>query len=544
MYLLIILLPLLSSLILSFSGRYLGREGGSFISVFLLVCSWLCALFIFVEVCFFKNVTSIKLYQWLLLDIYSVNIGLLFDNLSSAMIVVVTTISMLVHLYSTAYMSHDPYLVRFMSYLSLFTFCMLILVTADNFVQLFIGWEGVGLCSYFLINFWFTRILANKAALKAMIMNRIADVFFTISILLIFLTFKTTDFIIVFNLIPFITESNYSFLGYDLPKISLIAFFLFVGAVGKSAQIGLHTWLPDAMEGPTPVSSLLHAATMVTAGVFLIIRCSIIFEYSEFVLILLVFFGGVTALFAGIVAIFQYDLKKIIAYSTCSQLGYMFFSCGLSNYYIAFFHLWNHAFFKALLFLSAGSVIHAFFDEQDMRRLGRFREFLPFTYICFWIGSLAIMGFPFLTGFYSKDLILEFAYSRFIIDSNFIYFLGLTSAICTAIYSIRLLYFVFFYKKTANGFRVFYHVIHWFNVECAWQMFIAMFVLAIFSIVIGYISAELFLGLGHYFWQDSIYVLPTHFSFIDTEFIHPLIKNLPVLLSLSAMYLTLLFLCM
>lgn len=539
MYLLILLLPLLSSVILSLSGRYIGREGAAFISVFLLICSWICALFIFIEVCLFRNITSIKIYQWLLLDIYSINIGLLFDNLSSTMIVVVTTISMLVHLYSTAYMSHDPYLVRFMSYLSLFTFCMLILVTADNFLQLFVGWEGVGLCSYLLINFWFTRLLANKAALKAMIMNRIADVFFTISILLILLIFKTTNFVIVFNLIPFIADSSYNFLGFVFPKISLIAFFLFVGAIGKSAQIGLHTWLPDAMEGPTPVSSLLHAATMVTAGVFLIIRCSIIFEYSELVLALLIFFGGVTALFAGIVAIFQYDLKKIIAYSTCSQLGYMFFSCGLSNYYVAFFHLWNHAFFKALLFLSAGAVIHAFFDEQDMRRLGRFREFLPFTYICFWIGSLAIMGFPFLTGFYSKDLILEFAYSRFIIDSNFIYFLGLTAAICTAIYSIRLLYYVFFYKKFGNGPRVLYHLICSFEIEASWQMFISMFILAILSVSIGYVSSELLLGIGQLYWQDSIFVLPSHYSPMDTEFVHPFIKNLPVLLSLSAMYLTL-----
>lgn len=360
------------------------------------------------------------------------------------MIIVVTSISMLVHLYSTAYMSHDPYILRFMSYLSSFTFCMLLLVTSSNYVQLFIGWEGVGLCSYLLINFWFTRILANKAALKAMIVNRIADVFFILAILIIFLTFKTTDFKVVFTLVPFISNELYVFLGYECLKINIIAFFLFIGAIGKSAQFGLHTWLPDAMEGPTPVSSLLHAATMVTAGVFLILRSSLIFEYSELALNLLVLIGGITALFAGIISISSYDIKKIIAYSTCSQLGYMFFICGLSNYPLAFFHLWNHAFFKALLFLSAGSLIHGFFDEQDMRRMGRLRDILPFTYICFIIGSLAIMGFPFLTGFYSKDLILEFAYSRYIVNALFVYFLGLMAAVCTAIYSIRLLYFVFF----------------------------------------------------------------------------------------------------
>lgn len=372
-------------------------------------------------------------------------------------------------------------------------------------------------------------------------MNRIADVFFIIAILLIFLHFKTTEFIIVFNLIPFISEALVSFLGYTVYLINLIAFFLFLGAMGKSAQIGLHTWLPDAMEGPTPVSSLLHAATMVTAGVFPIIRCSIIFEYSELLLNLLILFGGVTALFAGIVAIFQYDVKKIIAYSTCSQLGYMFFSCGLSNHYIAFFHLWNHAFFKALLFLSAGSLIHAFFDEQDMRYMGRLKETLPFTYICFCIGSLAIMGFPFLTGFYSKDLILEFAFSRFIINASFIHFLGLASAICTAVYSYRLLFFIFFAIKSQNGFYIYYKVLPKCSIECGWQMFIPMFFLSICSIFVGYIFSDLMLGVGQIFWHDSIYVLPKHFFFIETEFIQPWIKNLPVLLSFTFIIITYFF---
>lgn len=262
MYILVLSLPLLSCALLSLSGRFIGREGSAVLSVSLLICTWVIALFIFVEVGLYQQITSIKLYSWLLLDIYSVHFGLLFDVLSSAMIVVVTTISMFVHLYSTAYMSHDPHLTRFMSYLSLFTFCMLVFVTADNYVQLFIGWEGVGLCSYLLINFWYTRLLANKAALKAMIMNRIADVFFIIAIILLLLTFKTTDCIIIFSLIPFIASETYMFLGFMFTKLSLIAFFLFIGAIGKSAQIGLHTWLPDAMEGPTPVSSLLHAATM------------------------------------------------------------------------------------------------------------------------------------------------------------------------------------------------------------------------------------------------------------------------------------------
>jgi len=538
MYILILFLPLLSSILSGFFGFYFSRQGSAFISTFCLILTWLLALFIFYEVCLCHSIVSIHIYNWILIQLYTIELGLLFDTLTSSMLIVVTTISMLVHLYSTAYMSHDPHLSRFMSYLSLFTFFMLILVTSSNFIQLFVGWEGVGLCSYLLINFWFTRILANKAALKAMIMNRIADVFFIISILIIFLTFKTTDYNIIFNIIPFIIKENYIIMNSSFNIITIIAFFLFIGAIGKSAQIGLHTWLPDAMEGPTPVSSLLHAATMVTAGVFLIIRCSIIFEYSESILILLIIFGGVTSIFAGIIAICVYDLKKIIAYSTCSQLGYMFFSCGLSNYYIAFFHLFNHAFFKALLFLSAGSLIHAFFDEQDMRRMGQLENSLPFTYICFIIGSLAIMGFPFLTGFYSKDLILEFAYSRFIIDSNFIYFLGITSAIFTSIYSIRLIFLVFSSYKESSGFYTIYKFLSNHEVEAPWQMFISMFVLAISSIFIGFIFSDIFLGNGQYFWSNSIIVLPCHFYFIDIEFIHPLIKNLPVILSLIALLFT------
>jgi proton-translocating NADH-quinone oxidoreductase chain L len=349
------------------------------------------------------------------LDIYVIECGLLFDGLTCSMLIIVTGISMFVHIYSIGYMSHDPHLPRFMSYLSLFTFFMLLLVTSDNYVQMFIGWEGVGLCSFLLINFWYTRLLANKAALKAMIMNRIADVFFIFGIILIFLTFKTTDFLIVSNLVYLIKDSTYMIFGCTVYKVSLISFFLFIGGVGKSAQLGLHTWLPDAMEGPTPVSSLLHAATMVTAGVFLLIRSSFFFEFSNSILILVALIGGFTAFFSAIIGVFQFDVKKIIAYSTCSQLGYMFFSCGLSNYQIAIFHLVNHAFFKALLFLSAGAIIHAVFDEQDMRRLGGLVKLLPFTYFAVFVGSLAIMGFPFLTGFYSKDLILELAYSRYMV---------------------------------------------------------------------------------------------------------------------------------
>jgi NADH:ubiquinone oxidoreductase subunit 5 (subunit L)/multisubunit Na+/H+ antiporter MnhA subunit len=283
-----------------------------------------------------------------------------------------------------------------------------------------------------------------------MIMNRIADVIFMLAPILILLQFKTTDYITVFTLIPVMYLEVMTVFGYPVYVISLCCFFIFIGGIGKSAQLGFHTWLPDAMEGPTPVSALLHAATMVTAGVFVVIRCSFIFEYCENILNILVLLGGITSIYAGLVAIFVFDIKKVIAYSTTSQLGYMFLTCGLSGYMLSFFHLFNHAFFKALLFLSAGVVIHALLNEQDMRRMGGLRIFLPFTFMCFIIGSLAIMGFPFLTGFYSKDLILELAYSRYIIDALFVYFLSLMSAICTAIYSLRLICLTFLTTSVIN----------------------------------------------------------------------------------------------
>jgi len=407
MYILILIFPLIGFLLPGAFGRYFGREGSAYLSTLSLFLTLILSIIFFYEICLCKSVINIKLYSWILLDIYSIDIGFLFDTVSVTMIFVISTISFFVHLYSIIYMSHDPYICRFMSYLSLFTFFMLVLVTADNYLQLFVGWEGVGLCSYLLINFWYTRILANKASLKAMVMNRIADVFFILGIILLFLLFKTTDYILIFNLLPYIYDDNMYFLNLFIKKIDLIAFLLFIGSIGKSAQIGFHTWLPDAMEGPTPVSALLHAATMVTAGVFLVIRSSLIFEYSSKILVLLILFGTITALFSSMIATFQYDIKKIIAYSTCSQLGYMFFSCGLSNYNVAFFHLFNHAFFKSLLFLSAGVLIHSLFDEQDIRKMGNLANILNFVYLAILIGSLAILGFPFLSGFYSKDLILD-----------------------------------------------------------------------------------------------------------------------------------------
>jgi len=327
---------------------------------------------------------------------------------------------------------------------------MLILITANNFLQMFVGWEGVGLSSYLLINFWFTRIQANKAAIKAMLVNRVGDFAILLAIFSIYFIFNTLDYEVIFTLVPLVL--NYSVvIGFlKLPLLDLICILLFIGAMGKSAQLGLHTWLPDAMEGPTPVSALIHAATMVTAGVFLLARCSFIFEFSPVALNFVTFIGSLTAFFAATTGLFQNDMKKVIAYSTCSQLGYMIFSCGLSSYEVGVFHLSNHAFFKALLFLGAGSVIHAVNDEQDMRKLGGLQKLLPFSYAIMLIGSLALMGFPFLTGFYSKDIILEIAYAKFTFLSHFAYTLGTLAAFCTAFYSIRLLFLVFLAEPNGN----------------------------------------------------------------------------------------------
>jgi len=340
-------------------------------------------------------------------------------------------------------MEHDPHLPRFMSYLSLFTFFMLILITANNFLQMFVGWEGVGLSSYLLINFWFTRIQANKAAIKAMLVNRIGDFALLLAIFTIYFIFNTLDYDIIFCLVPLAIKYQIWVGGFTFSIIDTICILLFIGCMGKSAQLGLHTWLPDAMEGPTPVSALIHAATMVTAGVFLITRCSFLFEFSTLTLNLIVFIGSTTSFFAATTGLFQNDIKKVIAYSTCSQLGYMIFACGLSSYEVAIFHLSNHAFFKALLFLGAGSIIHSMSDEQDMRRMGGLRKLLPFSYAIMLIGSLALMGFPFLSGFYSKDIILEIASIKYTNFGQFSAILGTLSAFCTAFYSIRLLFFSF-----------------------------------------------------------------------------------------------------
>jgi NADH-ubiquinone oxidoreductase chain 5 len=527
MYLIIVFLPFFSFISAGMFGRLIGSVGSAILTVSWLFLTFLCSLYAFYEVGFCKSPVYIKLTSWIDCELLNIDWGFMFDPLTVVMCCVVTFISFLVHLYSTEYMSHDPHLPRFMSYLSLFTFFMLILVTADNYVQMFVGWEGVGLCSYLLINFWFTRIQANKAAIKAMVVNRVGDFGLALGILTIFSKYKAVDYCTVFSLTPFYLNDTFYFLNIPVNYLTLIGTLLFVGAVGKSAQLGLHTWLPDAMEGPTPVSALIHAATMVTAGVFLIARSSAIFEFAPTVLTIITILGACTAFFAATTGLLQNDLKKVIAYSTCSQLGYMVFACGLSNYSVGIFHLSNHAFFKALLFLSAGSVIHAVSDEQDMRKMGGLRNLIPFTYSIMLIGSLALMGFPFLTGFYSKDVILEVAYGKFSSSGHFSYFLGTLGAFLTAFYSMRLLYLTFLSKPNI------YKSVIFSAKESSYQINISLLILTIPSIFIGFYAKDMFIGLGTNFWCNSIFVLPENMNRIDSEFIKQTYKLLPVILSLT-----------
>jgi len=526
MYLIILLLPFLGSISAGLFGRKLGSNGSAILTTTCLILTFLCSFFAFYEVALLGCCVYIKLITWIDSEVLNVDWGFMFDSLTAVMCVVVTFVSSLVHLYSTEYMSHDPHLSRFMSYLSLFTFFMLVLITADNFVQMFVGWEGVGLCSFLLINFWFTRIQANKAAIKAMVLNRIGDFGLVLGILIIFLNYKAVDYATVFSITPLIINNSINFLSCNLNILTVVGAFLFIGAVGKSAQLGLHTWLPDAMEGPTPVSALIHAATMVTAGVFLIARCSPVYEYATNVLEIISLFGAGTSFFAATVGLLQNDLKRVIAYSTCSQLGYMIFACGLSNYSVGIFHLANHAFFKALLFLGAGSVIHAVADEQDMRKMGGLRYLVPFTYSMMTIGSLALIGFPFLTGFYSKDLILEVAYGKFTISGHFSYYLGTIGAFLTAFYSTRLAYLTFLTKP--NGYKWVICVAY----DSSYQICIALGILAIPSIFVGYFTKDMIVGLGTDFWGSAIYVGIENMNMFDAEFIDHFYKILPVYLSL------------
>nr|ALO20634.1 NADH dehydrogenase subunit 5 [Ptychogena lactea] len=489
MYISIILLPLISSIICGIFGRKVGYDGVKFISCSFILLSAFISIFIFSEVVIFKSSLTIPLWIWFDIGNLYNPITLQFDYIVCSMLILVNFVSFFVHLFSTSYMDGDPHLPRFMSYLSLFTFFMVVLVTSNNLVQLFIGWEGVGLCSYLLISFWFTRIQANKAAIKAMVMNKVGDIGVLLGIILIWLYIGSMDYDTIFSFSQFLSQNNI--------YLDWITFLLLIGVVGKSAQLGLHTWLPDAMEGPTPVSALIHAATMVTAGVFLIIRMSPLFDLTPTILIIIVFLGSMTAFFTSTIGLTQNDLKKVIAYSTCSQLGYMVMICGFSQYNTGLFHLINHGFFKALLFLSAGSIIHALSDEQDIRKMGIMRIITPLSYTCIFIGSISLMGLPFLTGFYSKDLILELIYGEYYL--SYALWLGILAAFMTAFYSFRLIFYTFFsrHQGSINIFKI--------SHEGSWNLTLPLLILLFFSVVIGYF-------LQFFILKDELPIVITNLS--------------------------------
>ncbi len=497
----ILFLPLVGS-ILGYIGRSITKYFSEITTSLFVSISAVLSLIVFWNGIQNNIYGNYKIFEWVHSGNFAANWSINIDPLSAVMLVVVTIVSALVHIYSIGYMSHDPHKPRFMSYLSLFTFSMLALVVSDNFLQLFFGWEGVGLCSYLLIGFWYKKETANNAAIKAFIVNRIGDFGLAIAIFLIFFFFGTINFDEAFQATKEYTEKKIVFFGFEFGLVTLICVFLFIGAMGKSAQFLLHTWLPDAMEGPTPVSALIHAATMVTAGVFLVVRCSPMFEFSQAALNLVTIVGMITAIFAASVALVQNDIKKIVAYSTCSQLGYMFFAAGVGAYHVAMFHLFTHAFFKALLFLGAGSVIHAFKDEQDIRNMGGIRTKLPFTYFFMLIGTLALTGFPFLSGFYSKDAIIEFAYLRNSSLGNYAATIGILTAFLTSIYSWRLFFKTF--HGPYNNKKISINETH----ESPLVMLIPLVFLGIGAIFSGYLFKSTF--IGHHsveFWKSSIFFL-------------------------------------
>ena len=531
MEILILFLPLIASIISGFFGKYIGDRSSEIVTSALVSISALLSINVLYEVIVNQYVSNIVIATWINSGSLDVNWSMLIDPLSAVMLVVVTSVSSLVHIYSIGYMSHDPHKSRFMAYLSLFTFAMLMLVTSDNFIQLFFGWEGVGLCSYFLIGFWFKKESANAAAIKAFVVNRVGDFGFALGIFLIFYLFGTVNYSEVFQQIPTVVDKNLMFLGFEVKAIDLVCLLLFIGAMGKSAQILLHTWLPDAMEGPTPVSALIHAATMVTAGVFLVVRCSPIYEYSPLILNLITIVGMTTAFFAATVALVQTDIKKIIAYSTCSQLGYMFFAAGVGAYNVAMFHLFTHAFFKALLFLGSGSVIHAFKDEQDINNMGGVWKKLPYTYVLMIIGTLALTGFPFLSGFYSKDAIIEFAYLKGNTTGYYAAGIGIFTAFLTSIYSWRLIFKTF--HGEYNNKKVSISETH----ESPLVMLIPLVLLSIGAIFAGFLFKDLFVGHGgeNYFWAESIkFLKPLSIGHPPTWFL--LLTPCLVLLSIPIAY--------
>ena len=537
-----VFLPLCGFLFSGFLSRFAPKKfADNFAQIFtsaLLIASAICAGLIFADVYAHKTNETVTLISWISSGDFTANWSLKIDSLTAVMLVVVTFVSSLVHIYSTSYMHDDKSIARFMSYLSLFTFFMLILVTADNFLQLFVGWEGVGVASYLLIGFWFKKQSANAAAIKAFVANRVGDFGLIIAIALIYLTFGTVEYAPIFATAASHLADKFALFGTEFSSLNAICILLFIGAMGKSAQIGLHVWLADAMEGPTPVSALIHAATMVTAGVFLVARCSPLFELSEVALTMVTLVGATTALFAATIALTQNDIKKIIAYSTCSQLGYMFFACGVSAYSAAIFHLATHAFFKALLFLGAGSVIHAMHHEQDIQKMGGIWRKIPITYAMMWIGSLALAGFPPFAGFFSKDVILEAAFMSHSPLGKLAYTMGIAAAFLTAFYSWRLL-FLAFHGKTRADKHTFDHA-H----ESPLAMLIPLFVLALGSIFAGLLGAKIFhmVSAHENFFADAIFVAESRIELLEEIHHSPLlVKISPLIVGILAIALAYIF---
>lgn len=516
MYLTLLFLPAIGAATTGLLGRKIGVTGAHIITTTCLFISAFLSIVAFYEVVLAHSPVTIYLANWVQSELLDIQWSFTFDTLTISIISTVLIISSLVHLYSIDYIAADPHNQRFFAYLSMFTFFMLILVAADNYFLMFLGWEFIAICSFLLINFWFTIIEANKSAMQSFIVNRVGDMSLTLSFFVIFFICGNLDYSTVFNLAPFMNEN----------ALTIAGLLLLFGSMGKSAQIGLHTWLPTAMAGPTPVSSLIHSATLVSAGVYVLLRSSPLIEYSSTTLIAVTWVGSITAFFAASTGLFQNDLKRVIAYSTCSQMGYLFLACGLSQYNTALFHLVNHAFFKALLFLSAGAVLHATFDQQDQRKLGGFLPLLPFTWTAMTIGSLSLMAIPFMTGFYSKDLILELAYSQYTFHGSIAYWFGTISAGLTAYYSIRLLMLTF--QGYPNSTKKTYESAH----DASIYAMIPITVLSVLAIFFGYIGRDLFVGMGTDFSSNSLFIHPSHISLIEAEVIPTGFKLLPSVFTL------------
>ncbi len=502
MYAAIVFLPLVGALLAGFFGKIIGDRGAHLVTCIFMAASMLLGAICFYDVALQQNAQTIQLFTWIESGNLKAEWALKIDTLTAIMILVVTSVSTMVHVYSIGYMHHDPHNPRFFAYLSLFTFAMLMLVTADNLVQMFFGWEGVGLASYLLIGFWYQKPEANAAAIKAFLVNRVGDFGFALGIFGTYLLFDTIVLDEIFILAPKYVDTELTFLWFSADAITVLTMLLFIGAMGKSAQLGLHTWLPDAMEGPTPVSALIHAATMVTAGVFMIARLSPMMEYAPDTLTVVTLIGATTAIFAASVGLCQNDIKRVIAYSTCSQLGYMFFACGVSAYSAGIYHLLTHAFFKALLFLGAGSVIHAMSDEQDMTKMGGLRKRIPLTYWLMIVGTLALTGFPFLSGFYSKDLILEATFARDTGVGYYAFYIGIFVAGLTAFYSWRLIFMTFHGECRAP--KSVQDKIH----ESPLVMTLPLIFLAVGALFAGKLGYEFFGGESmNAFWGTALLVL-------------------------------------